>query len=57
MKIKVTLEEIINNERVYLWEKFCEMYGWDYYCLHEGCDPNTEQEMTEEQAKELGILK
>ena len=32
------------------------MFGWDYYCINEGLDPDTEQEMTLEQAKELGLL-
>lgn len=55
MRFIVTLGEIGNNDNI-SWKTFCDMFGWDYYCLNEGCDPETEQEMTLEQAKELGFI-
>lgn len=53
MKISITLEEARDKGD---WDKFCEMFGWSPYCIAEGCDPETTQEMTKEQAEELGLL-
>lgn len=53
MKIIITLGEASDKG---IWAEFCDMFGWNYYCLNEGCDPNTEQELTKEQAEELGLL-
>jgi len=53
MKISITLQEAMNKG---IWLEFCHMFGWDEYCINEGADPNIEQEMTQEQASELGIL-
>lgn len=53
MKITITLGEALKKCN---WAKFCEMFGWDPYCINEGIDPETEQILTIEQAKELGLL-
>ena len=54
MKISITLGEALNGDID--WSQFCEMFGWNEYCIAEGCDPETIQEMTKEQAGELGLL-
>lgn len=55
VQIKVKLGEIVVNDNID-WDEFCNMTGWDPYCLNEGLDPNTDQELTLEQAKELGLI-
>ncbi|KKL77699.1 hypothetical protein LCGC14_2032260 [marine sediment metagenome] len=52
MRIIVKYEEIDGD----VWDDFCEMFGLSPYCLNEGADPDTEQEMTKLQASMLGIL-
>ncbi len=37
------------------WVEFCDMFGWNPYCINEGIDPTTTQTMTEEQAEKLGF--
>lgn len=37
------------------WEEFCDMFGFDYYCMTWG-NTSLEVDMTIEQAKQLGII-
>ena len=55
VKIKVKLGEIANNDNI-SWIDFCDMFGWNPWCINEGLDPNTDQELTLEQAKVLGLI-
>jgi len=51
--MKITLREAADHAD---WDKFCEITGFGYWCLNEGADPDTEVEITYEQAKEIGFL-
>lgn len=53
MIIWITLKEALEKCD---WGKFCGMFGWDEHCIAEGIDPKTVQDMTEVQAKELGLI-
>ena len=55
VKIKVKLREIANNDNI-SWIDFCDMFDWNPWCINEGLDPETEQELTLEQAKVLGLI-
>ena len=54
MNITITLKEASDKG---IWSEFCDMFGWNYYCLNEGLDDKTKQIMTIEQAEELGLIK
>ncbi len=49
----LTLKELMDN---YDWDKVCDVLGLNPWCINEGADPNSYQEITEEQAREIGIL-
>lgn len=54
MKLTLTLRELLNN---YDWGKTCKVLGLDHSCINEGRGAgDEEQEITEEQAREIGIL-
>lgn len=52
MKIVITLIEL----RKYDWQKVCKVLGLNEWCLAEGADPESIQWVTEEQAREIGII-
>lgn len=52
MKILITLSEINNSGN---WEKFCEIKGYDYYCMTYGGGEH-EVELTFTEAVEIGII-
>lgn len=52
--MKLTLKELSDY---YDWRKVCTVLGLNYWCLNEGADPNSEIEISEPQAKEIGIIK
>jgi hypothetical protein len=52
MSITITLNEL--NDRCD-WDKVCEMFGLDQYCLSWG-NLDVTYSLTEEQAKELGLI-
>lgn len=54
IKILITAREASDK---YNWEKFCDITGLSYWCLNEGMDDNLEFELTEEQAKQIGIIR
>ncbi len=54
MKLILTLRELMDN---YDWDKVCEILGLDPWCINVGLAAgNEEQELTEKQAKEIGII-
>lgn len=54
MKVVITAREAMNRG---VWDEFCEMAGLSVYAMNEGMDPEQEFILTEEQARELGLLK
>ena len=52
MRVIVTLEEMATRSS---WERFCDRFGWSYYACKEG-GGHIEQELTEEEAREFGLL-
>lgn len=54
MKVILTASEVMQRGN---WEKFCELFGLDLWCLNEGkCYSDQEFTLTEQQAREFGIL-
>lgn len=54
MQIKITAGELMNRG---IWIRFCELTGTNDWALAEGlADSDTEFNLTEEHAYELGIL-
>jgi len=53
MIILITAEEISNK---HLWAEFCELKGVDEYALADGMDEQTQYELSEGEAIELGII-
>lgn len=52
--MKLKLGELMDN---WNWDQVCEVTGLNPWCLSEGlATRDTEQEITEEQAREIGIL-
>ena len=56
IKIKITLEQISKANYVTAWDKFCTKYGYNYYCLNEGADADSEVEITLEDAENWGLI-
>ena len=55
MKVRITVREVMDK---YLWDEVCEMKGLNEWCVNEGLMGSDEElEFTEEEAKELGLLK
>lgn len=55
MKIILTLKELIDKHN---WDKVCEVFGLNPWCINTGlASGDEEQVITEEQAKEIGIIK
>lgn len=55
MKVKVTARELIDKG---LWDDVCELTGLSVWCVNEGLmDSSEEVELTEAQAKQVGLLK
>lgn len=55
MKIKITVRELSDRS---LWLDYCEVAGTNEWALNEGLMSYDEEvELTEEQARRLGILK
>lgn len=53
MKIVVTAREVQEKGS---WDRFCEMKGLSVWCVNEGMSSDEEFTVTEEEAKELGLL-
>lgn len=54
MKITITVNELMNRG---LWLQACRLLGIDEYAVNEGrLHMETTLELTEEQAKELGLI-
>ena len=54
INMKLTLRELLHN---YDWDKACEVLGLNPWCINEGlASGDEEQEITDEQAREIGIL-
>jgi len=53
MKIIITASEAIEKG---IWERISQIKGYDVYAVSEGMDPETEIELTQDQAIDLGII-
>jgi hypothetical protein len=53
MRIIITAEEAVDKR---IWQEVAEIAGYDYYSLANGMDMDTEIQLTEEQAKKLGLI-
>jgi hypothetical protein len=54
MKILITASEAIESG---VWEKICRQKGWNEWAVNEGLmDSDEEISLTEEEAKELGLI-
>ena len=53
MRIIITADEAIDKG---IWEDLCDMIGYNYYAVNEGMDTDTEISLTEDQARQLGLL-
>jgi hypothetical protein len=53
MRILITAEEAIDKG---IWENVCDIVGYNYYAVNEGMDPDTEISLTEDQARQLGLI-
>lgn len=49
----LTLRELKDN---YDWDKVCKVLGLNVWCINEGADSSCYEEITEVQAREIGIL-
>lgn len=38
------------------WEKFCDKYGYNYYCMKEGADGDSNVEISLEDAENWGLI-
>ena len=56
IKVKLRLRDISNANYVMAWEKFCDKYGYNYYCMNEGADGDTKVEVTLEDAENWGLI-
>ena len=55
MKVKVTARELIDKG---YWDDVCRMTGLSIWCVNEGLiDSSEEIELTEAQARQIGLLK
>ena len=55
MRIIITAEEALDKG---IWKEVANIAGYDYFAIADGImDLNTEISLTEEQAKELNIIK
>ncbi len=54
MRIIVTAKELVDKG---IWDKSCDITGYNPYSLREGMDLGTEIEFTEEQAIRLDLIK
>jgi len=54
MKILISIEDIMDNG---LWEEYCELKGWNVWCVKEGLADSSEKvEIEMEQAKKWGLI-
>ena len=56
VKVTVTFGEIMDAPLIGSWDEFCEVYGFDPWCVNEGGDPDHEVEITVSQALRWGLL-
>tara|TARA_B100000768_G_scaffold147985_1_gene141753 strand:- start:7738 stop:7932 length:195 start_codon:yes stop_codon:yes gene_type:complete len=57
IKIKVRLRDISNANYVGAWEKFCDKYGYNYYCMNEGfADDDLKVEISLNDAENWGLI-
>jgi len=56
IKVSITLREISNANYVMGWEKFCDKYGYSYYCMNEGADGDVKVEISLEDANDWGLV-
>ena len=56
IKVIVKLGEISRANYVTAWDKFCDKYGYSYYCMNEGADPDKEVQITLEDAENWGLI-
>ena len=55
MKLILTIREIMDKG---LWLDFCNIRGWNEWCVNEGlADSDEEITLTEEEIKQLGLQK
>ncbi len=55
MKIQMTIREIMDRG---LWDKFCDLRGWDYYICKDGKASSDEEiTFTKEELESLDIVK
>jgi hypothetical protein len=56
MKVTVKLIDVLRSSG-YAWEKMCEDYGINPWCINEGlADEDSTQEITIEQLSEYGLV-
>ena len=56
--VKTTMGEILDAPALGSWDKYCEKYGVNPYCMNEGrAESSTEVEISIEDAQEYGLIK